>query len=80
MCKTVEDFAKEYAKDYGRQCRMEGRIEGHKEGRIEGHKEGRKEMIAGMLSSGKTPEEIAAFTGIALEEIAEVETSLYANV
>ena len=68
MCKTVEDFAKEYAEDYGRQCRMEG------------HKEGRKEMIAGMLSSGKTPEEIAAFTGIALEEITAAEESLYVNV
>ena len=42
--------------------------------------EGRREMIKHMLSSGKTPEEIAAFASISLEEVQEVEHSMLANV
>ena len=42
--------------------------------------EGRREMIKHMLSSGKTPEEIAAFASISLEEVQEVEQSMLANV
>lgn len=63
MRKAVED----YAKDYGQQCRMEGRAEG------------RKEMIANMLYSGKSPGEIALFTGIPLEEVKAVEEFMCAN-
>ena len=76
VCKTVEDyakaFAKDYAEDYGRQCRIEGRREGWREGQ--------ENLISRMLSSGKTPEEIAEFTGIALEEVEAVEASLCAEV
>ena len=47
--------------------RMEGREEGREEGRKEGRKEGReeerKEVIAGMLKKGRSPEEIADFCG-----------------
>ena len=50
------------------------------EGRTEGRTEGRREMIKHMLSSGKTPEEIAAFASISLEEVQEVEQSMLANV
>ena len=50
------------------------------EGRTEGRTEGRREMIKHMLSSGKTPEEIAAFASISLEEVQEVEHSMLANV
>ena len=46
------------------------------EGRTEGRTEGRREMIKHMLSSGKTPEEIAAFASISLEEVQEVEQSM----
>ena len=46
----------------------------------EGRTEGRREMIKHMLSSGKTPEEIAAFASISLEEVQEVEQSMLANV
>ena len=42
--------------------------------------EGRREMIKHMLSSGKTPEEIAAFASISLEEVQEVEHSMLVNV
>ena len=64
MCKAWEDQ------------KEEGRTEGRKEGRTEG----RREMIKHMLSSGKTPEEIAAFASISLEEVQEVEQSMLANV
>ena len=64
MCKAWEDQ------------KEEGRTEGRKEGRTEG----RREMIKHMLSSGKTPEEIAAFASISLEEVQEVEHSMLANV
>lgn len=47
--------------------------------RREGWLEGRKEMIGSMLSSGKTPGEIASFTGIPIEEIRAVEESMCAN-
>ena len=50
------------------------------EGRTEGRTEGRREMIKHMLSSGKTPEEIAAFASISLEEVQEVEQSMLVNV
>ena len=50
------------------------------EGRTEGRTEGRREMIKHMLSSGKTPEEIAAFASISLEEVQEVEHSMLVNV
>lgn len=49
MCKTVEDFAKDYAKTE------------------------KEKMISNMLSSGKTPEAIADFVGIPLEEVKKVE-------
>ena len=51
-----------------------------KEDRQTGRTEGRREMIKHMLSSGKTPEEIAAFASISLEEVQEVEHSMLANV
>ena len=54
--------------------------EGRTEGRTDGRTEGRREMIKHMLSSGKTPEEIAAFASISLEEVQEVEHSMLANV
>jgi hypothetical protein len=36
-------------------------------------------MIKQMLASGKTPEEISAFTGIPLDEIKAVENSMCVN-
>ena len=56
------------------------REEDRQTGRTEGRTEGRREMIKHMLSSGKTPEEIAAFARISLEEVQEVEHSMLANV
>lgn len=44
--------------------------------REEDRQTGRREMIKHMLSSGKTPEEIAAFASISLEEVQEVEQSM----
>ena len=46
----------------------------------EGRTEGRREMTKHMLSSGKTPEEIAAFASISLEVAQEVAQSMLANV
>lgn len=63
VCKTIEDYAKDYAKDYGQRCRAEGRAE----------------IIAHMLSLGKTPEEIASFTGATIDEIKSVEESMLTN-
>jgi hypothetical protein len=56
--------------------RRDARAEGRTEGRIQG----RTEMIEQMLVSGKTPEEISAFTGIPLGEIKAVEKSRRVDV
>lgn len=67
VCKTVEDYAKNYAKDYakayGQQCRVEER----------------KEIISRMLSKGKKTKEVVELTGASLEEVEEVEASMYAR-
>lgn len=46
----------------------------------EGRQEGRRELIKSMLSSGKTPEEIASFASISLDEVRDVEHEMPANV
>jgi predicted transposase YdaD len=60
--------------------REQGRTEGLMQGRTEGRIQGRTEMIEQMLVSGKTPEEISAFTGIPLGEIKAVEKSRRVDV
>ena len=52
------------------------REEDLKQGREEGRQEERRDLIGGMLSSGKTPEEIASFVNIPLAEVREVEKQL----
>ena len=64
----------------GESIYQKGTIEGRAEGRAEGHAEGRREIIKSMLSSGKTPEEIASFANISLEEVKEAENTLLTNV
>ena len=44
-----------------------------------GRSQERKDIIANMLSSGKTAEEISSFVGIPLEEVKEVEASMCAK-
>lgn len=52
MCKTVEDYAKNYAEEREKIVREEGRSEGLAEGRSEGLAEGRLEAMRKMLGSG----------------------------
>jgi hypothetical protein len=60
--------------------REQGRTEGLMQGREQGRAESRAEIIEQMLVSGKTPEEISAFTGIPLGEIKAVEKSRRVDV
>ena len=46
------------------------------EKREEGREEGREEIIANTLSKGYTPEQIADFIGIPLEEVLKIQESL----
>lgn len=52
MCKTVEDYAKNYAEEREKIVREEGRSEGRSEGLAEGRSEERKNAIRKMLGSG----------------------------
>lgn len=52
----------------------------YQKGTLEGRIEGRREMIATMLSAGKTPEEIASFANIPIEEVKEVESTLLTKI
>ena len=53
-----------------------GRKEGIGIGRKEGIGIGRKELIADMLRNGKSPQDIADFSGIPIEQILEVKNSM----
>ena len=55
----------------------DGRIEGRTEGRIEGRKDEREEIIRNAFRKGYTPEQIADFIGIPLEEILKVQESMF---
>ena len=57
-------------------AKEEGRVEGRKEGRVEG----RLQLIASMLMSGKTAQEIAIFTGISPDEIEEAKQTILVNI
>ncbi len=46
-----------------------GYAQGHKKGHSEGHTEGVDYVIKSAIASGRTPEEIASFNGIPLEEV-----------
>lgn len=46
------------------------------EGGAEGCAESRAELIEAMLRSGKSPDEIASFTGISLDEVKQVEGAM----
>ena len=50
------------------------------EGRREGRVEGRLQLIASMLMSGKTAQEIAIFTGISPDEIEEAKQTILVNI
>lgn len=56
-----------------------GRQEGRQEGIQEGIQEARQDIIINVLKNGKTPEEIADFMGIAIEEVKEIEKQLYVS-
>ena len=49
---------------------------GYNQGRTEGRTEGQNAMIESMLRSGKTPEQIADFCGIPLQQVKEVERNM----
>lgn len=72
MCEVMQRY-ETIAKEEGRR---EGRVEGRREGRVEG----RLQLIASMLMSGKTAQEIAIFTGISPDEIEKAKQSILVNV
>ena len=61
-----------------------GRIEGRNEGRIEGRNEGRieelKRILQNALQKGHTPEQIADFNGIDLNEVIRIQKQLYPHL
>ena len=63
---------------FERQLEME-REESYMKGREEGHAAGREELIASMLCSGKTTDEIVSFTGVPKNEVERVYESMPEN-
>ena len=59
--------------------REESYLKGREEGREEGHAAGREELIASMLCSGKTTDEIVSFTGVPKNEVERVYESMPEN-
>ena len=56
-----------------------GRAEGREEGREEGYVAGREELLASMLCSGKTPDEVVSFTGVPKNEVERIYEAMHAN-
>ena len=79
MCKTVEDYAKNYAEEREKIVREEGRSEGLTEGRSEGLTAGRLEAIRKMLGSGLSREMILSMD-YSEAEIQTVEQELFTQV
>ena len=48
--------------------------------REESYMKGREELIASMLRSGKTPEEIVSFAGVPMNEVKQVHEEMHVNV
>ena len=57
--------------------KKEGYEDGLEDGRIEGREEGREQILWNALQKGHTPEQIADFIGIPLEEILKVQESMF---
>lgn len=79
MCKTVEDYAKNYAEEREKIVREEGRSEGLAEGRSEGLTAGRLEAIRKMLGSGLSREMILSMD-YSEAELQAVEQELFTQV
>ena len=79
MCKTVEDYAKNYAEEREKIGREEGRSEGLTEGRSEGLTAGRLEAIRKMLGSGLSREMLLSMD-YSEAEIQTVEQELFTQV
>ena len=79
MCKTVEDYAKNYAEEREKIVREEGRSEGLTEGRSEGLTAGRLEAIRKMLGSGLSREMLLSMD-YSEAEIQTVEQELFTQV
>ena len=68
--KTAETRGREEGRAEGREeGRAEGRAEGREEGRAEGEKKAKIESAKRFLSMGLSVEQVAAGTGVSLEEI-----------
>ena len=72
MCQALRDLMRD---EIDREVNI-GRKEGIGIGRKEGIGIGRKELIADMLRNGKSPQDIADFSGIPIEQILEVKNSM----
>ena len=79
MCKTVEDYAKNYAEEREKIVREEGRSEGLTEGRSEGLTAGRLEAIRKMLGSGVSRDMILSMD-YSEAELQAVEQELFTQV
>ena len=68
QCEAREEYERDWAESY-----VSGHEDGLEEGREEGRKEGREEGVAfvirSALAQGKSPEDIAAFNGMTLDEV-----------
>ena len=73
VLKTAELKGEKRGEMKGREeGRKEGRIEGRKEGKIEGRKEGKEEIARKMKADGMPNEVVAKYTGLTIDEIAEM--------
>lgn len=71
MCNLSQGYYENGLKD--------GLKKGKQEGKQEGRREERRNMIADMLRNGNTPEDIAKFARIPIDEVNEVENQLLAT-
>jgi hypothetical protein len=78
MC--ITEFNQDvYEKGLLQEGREEGRIEGRMEGRMEGRKQERVTLIQAMLRDGKSPEAIAEFCNIDLNEVRDAQKAMLIN-
>lgn len=64
QCEAREEYERDWAESY-----VSGHEDGLEEGREEGRKEGVAFVIRSALAQGKSPEDIAAFNGMTLDEV-----------
>lgn len=60
QCEAREEYERDWAESY---------VSGHEDGLEEGREEGVAFVIRSALAQGKSPEDIAAFNGMTLDEV-----------